>query len=220
MTKPAANGLLSSIGKKEIVAISGLGALGFLCVHFLGNTTIFFGREAFNAYAEHLHALGVLLYYAELGLAAVFATHIVFAVWVTLENRRARPVPYAVKAKSDQSRWASRLMIWSGLYMLVFIVAHLVNFRAKRGTDEIADLVGNLFSSPGWALYYAVSMALVAFHLSHGIWSAMQTLGVGMANEGFRRNMEKIALGVSIVFGVGFGLMPVLVYLRPMHLPH
>lgn len=212
-------GPLSSIGKKEIVAISGLAALGFLAVHLLGNTTIYFGREEFNNYAHHLHGFGALIYFAEAGLAAVFCVHIVFAIWVTLENWRARPIAYEAKApKSRNTRYGSRLMIWSGLYMLAFIIIHLVNFRAHREEAEIADLVGRLFSNPGWAVYYAVSMALVGFHLSHGIWSALHTLGLGMDNEGVKNRMQNVALGVSIVVGAAFGLMPILVFLRPEHL--
>ncbi|MCB9480105.1 MAG: succinate dehydrogenase cytochrome b subunit [Deltaproteobacteria bacterium] len=208
MSKPP---LLSSIGKKQVVALSGIALMGFIAMHLLGNANIYFGAEFFNKYAHKLHSLGPLMTIAEVGLLAVFLLHIAFALTVTAQNLAARPVRYKVKKSSSERTPGSRFMAFSGVYMLVFIIVHLVNFRAQRGHGEISEIVGGLFQEPAWAIFYSVSMLLVALHVSHGFWSAFQTLGGGTAQSHVVKAVRNTGVAFSLIVGLGFAGMPIVV---------
>ena len=198
----------SSVGKKSIMAASGLLLTLFICTHLLGNSISFLGRGAFNSYAERLHSLGVLIYLFELGLLTLFLIHILTGVILYLENLGARPSRYSVDTSEGGRSWGSRTMPYTGVIILVFIIVHLMNFHFTDKSVLIADLVRELLSSPGLAFFYIFSLVALALHLSHGFWSLFQSIGFN--HEKYNQLLLKGALAFSILVGIVFTLIPVL----------
>jgi len=198
----------SSVGKKSIMAASGLLLSLFLLTHLLGNATSFLGREAYNAYAEKLHSLGALVYVFEAGLLALFLIHILTGTILYLENLQARPSRYSVNTSEGGRSWGSRTMPYTGIIIFVFIIVHLLNFHFTDRSVSTADLVRELLSRPGLALFYIFSLLAVALHLSHGAWSLFQSIGIN--HEKYNQLLLKGALIFSILVGTVFILIPVL----------
>ena len=198
----------SSVGKKSIMAASGLLLTLFICTHLLGNSISFLGREAFNSYAERLHSLGALIYFFELGLLTLFLIHILTGVILYFENLGARPSRYSVDTSEGGRSWGSRTMPYTGAIILVFIIVHLMNFHFTDKSVLIADLVRELLSRPGLAFFYIFSLVALALHLSHGFWSLFQSIGFN--HEKYNQLLLKGALTFSILVGIVFTLIPVL----------
>lgn len=198
----------SSVGKKSIMAASGLLLSLFLLTHMLGNSTSFLGREAFNTYAEKLHSFGVLVDIFSLVLLALFLIHIITGVILYLENLQARPARYSVNSSEGGRSWGSRTMPYSGVIILIFIVVHLLNFHFTDKSIPVADLVRELLSRPGLALFYIFSLLCVALHVSHGVWSLFQSMGFN--HEKYNRILMNGAVAFSIVVGLVFILIPFL----------
>jgi succinate dehydrogenase / fumarate reductase cytochrome b subunit len=198
----------SSVGKKSIMAASGLLLTFFIVTHLLGNSVSFLGREAFNSYAERLHSLGALIYFFELGLLTLFLIHILTGVILYFENLGARPSRYSVDTSEGGRSWGSRTMPYTGAIILVFIIVHLMNFHFTDKSVLIADLVRELLSRPGLAFFYIFSLVALALHLSHGFWSLFQSIGFN--HEKYNQLLLKGALAFSILVGIVFTLIPVL----------
>ena len=198
----------SSVGKKSIMAASGLLLSFFIVTHLLGNSVSFLGREAFNNYAERLHSLGVLIYLFEIGLLTLFLIHIITGIILYLENLQARPSRYAVNSIEGGRSLGSRTMPYTGVIILVFIIVHLMNFHFTDKSVPIADLVRELLSRPGLAFFYIFSFVALALHLSHGFWSLFQSIGFN--HQKYNQLLLKGALVFSILVGTVFILIPVL----------
>jgi succinate dehydrogenase / fumarate reductase cytochrome b subunit len=168
----------SSLGKKYIMAVTGLMLGGFLLVHAAGNSSIFWGRHAFISYAEHLHSLGPLIPAAEIILLAIFVIHVVTGISLYLQNLLARADRYAVSKPAGGRTWGSRTMPYSGAVILLFILLHLFNVRFTDQSVPVADTVSTVLTNPLYTLLYATGVALLALHISHGFWSLFQTLGI------------------------------------------
>jgi len=225
--------LFSSIGKKTVVALTGIALVLFVVGHLLGNLSIFFGPEALNSYAMHLRDLGPLLWVARIGLLVAVGLHIGFTMLVWKENQEARPQKYAVAAPMKTTIFA-RTMRLTGLIVLAFIAFHLAHFtlliiqpgyasfRTEIDGREVHDVYRMVvlgFRNPLVSGFYIFSLALVAFHLSHGIGSLFQTLG--LSNKTLRPTFEiaarviawalfagYAAIPVSILLGLGKGIVP------------
>jgi len=198
----------SSVGKKSIMAASGLLLTIFILTHLLGNSVSFLGREAFNSYAERLHSLGFLIYIFELGLLTLFLIHILTGVILYFENLGARPSRYSVDTSEGGRSLGSRTMPYTGVIILVFIFVHLMNFHFTDKSVPTADLVRELLSRPGLAFFYIFSLVALALHLSHGFWSLFQSIGFN--HEKYNQLLLKGALVFSILVGTVFILIPVL----------
>jgi succinate dehydrogenase / fumarate reductase cytochrome b subunit len=198
----------SSVGKKSIMAASGLLLSLFLLTHMLGNSVSFLGRDAFNTYAERLHSLGILVYIFEIGLLTLFLIHIITGIILYLENLQARPSRYSVNSSEGGRSWGSRTMPYTGAIILVFIIVHLMNFHFTDKSVPVADLVRELLSSPSLAFFYIFSLVALALHLSHGFWSLFQSIGFN--HEKYNPLLLKGALVFSILMGTVFILIPVL----------
>jgi succinate dehydrogenase / fumarate reductase cytochrome b subunit len=198
----------SSVGKKSIMAASGLLLSLFLLTHMLGNSVSFLGRDAFNTYAERLHSLGILVYIFEIGLLTLFLIHIITGIILYLENLQARPSRYSVNSSEGGRSWGSRTMPYTGAIILVFIIVHLRNFHFTDKSVPVADLVRELLSSPSLAFFYIFSLVALALHLSHGLWSLFQSIGFN--HEKYNPLLLKGALVFSILMGTVFILIPVL----------
>lgn len=222
----SAHAFWSTVARKILLAITGLGLSLFVVGHLAGNLLLFVSPEAFNSYSNHLISLGPFLVVIELALLAVFLIHIFTAVLTTWKNWKSRENRYAVTgSRGGPSRMtlASKTMIWSGLVILVFLVVHIVTLKYGPGMEQgyvttidgeqvrdLYRLVVELFANPLYTLFYVVSMAFLGFHLSHGLWSAVQSLG------GFHRRLTPIIYGfgfaAAVAFGVGFLVIPVWFY--------
>lgn len=172
----------AAAGKKAIMAVTGALLWLFVIVHLAGNLQAFAGAEALNSYAEKLKAVPAILWGARAGLLGLAVLHIAAALQLMALKQKARPVAY-VKKVPTTSTWSSRVMYWSGPVLFAFIVFHLADLTlgvANPGFAE-GEVHANLvrsFSRPLIAGFYIVSMSMLWAHLSHGIWSLFQTLGV------------------------------------------
>ena len=202
----------SSIGKKLMMAITGFSFCGFLAAHLAGNLTIYGGKEAFNGYAAHLHALGPLLTVAELGLLTFALVHVITGLALFLGNLKARPVRYAVNKSAGGRTVGSATMPYTGVILLAFIIFHLMNFHFVDKTDTtIFNIVANAFSNTGYVLIYIVAMVAAAIHVSHGFWSAFQTVGAN--HPKYMPLFRTVSIAFAVVVGIGFGFLPIYIFL-------
>ncbi len=206
------NTLGSAIGKKLMMAATGLGFIGFLKVHLAGNLTLYGGKDAFNSYAEHLHALGPLVNVFEVGLLTLALIHVLTGLTLFLGNWRARPTRYVATASAGGRSLGSRTMPYTGLIILLFVIYHLANFHFvdKTGTT-IFNIVQSAFKNPVNIVIYIAAMIALAIHVSHGFWSLFQTIGAN--HPKYMPAIRLIGLLLSVVFGIGFGFLPVYVAL-------
>ena len=200
----------TSVGKKLMMAVTGLAFCGFLGTHLAGNLTLYGGADAFNSYAEHLHALGPLLSLAEFGLLALFLVHIFTGLTLFYQNFKARPERYVVNRAAGGRTLGSRTMPYTGILILAFVIYHLINFHfVDKSNTTIFAVVSGTFSDPLPVVLYIAAMAVVAVHVSHGFWSLFQTFGAN--HPKYMPAVMAVGLLFSIAVGVGFGLLPVVV---------
>ncbi len=213
----------SSVGRKIIMAVTGIVLVGFVCVHLLGNSSMFVGADAINAYAQKLHSLGPFVWVFRLVMLVAFALHIAFGIQLTLENKAATPEAN-VQVKRLKTGFGAETMIVSGLVMLAFVIYHLLHFTVRvtnpeiyvpLGGDGMVDvyfMVVNGFKSVLPVIIYLAGMLFLFLHVSHGFQSLFQTLGLsndkslpvtGMVSKlvGFVLLLGYIAIPLSIVFG-------------------
>lgn len=200
--------LTSSIGKKLLMALTGLGFCGFLAVHLAGNLSLYAGAEAFNSYAEHLHSLGPLVTAAEWVLLLMAVIHVLTGLILFVQNFRARPSRYAVNKQAGGRTIGSTTMPYTGIVLIVFVIWHLTDFHFvdKSGTT-IFDIVSLTLAKPGLAAFYLVCVVVAAIHISHGLWSAFQTLGISHIK--YSPIIKGAGLLFSLLIGFGFGLIPI-----------
>ncbi|MBL4635664.1 MAG: succinate dehydrogenase cytochrome b subunit [Kofleriaceae bacterium] len=212
----------SSVGAKHIMAITGLMLVGFVLAHMLGNLQIFIGRDALNGYAESLKALGPILWIMRIGLIVAVVIHIWSAVRLTTMNAAARPVKYKVVHR-EKSTFASRVMIWSGIIVLAFLVFHLMQFtfgggpfpddfnqlQQMEGYDrhDVFNMVVSGFSRAPVTIAYVIAMFLLCLHLKHGIGSLFQTLGIN--HPKFNGLIKMAAPGIAVLVFIGNVSMPI-----------
>ncbi len=214
--------LQSSIGRKLIMAVTGLLLLGFLVVHLLGNLYVFQGPEPLNAYAAWLKD-NPLLWPARLGLLATFCVHIWVGISLARENRAARPVRYRDGLTLPASTWASRSMIFTGLLVFAFVILHLAHFTwgwilpeayaqvDTQGRHDVYGMVVAGFATPWIAGLYVSAMGILAVHLTHAGQSFLQTLGVRY--EHGNQLVKAFGYGLVAAIAVGNLLLPTLVFL-------
>ena len=208
----------SSVGSKLLIALTGLGLLVFLILHLSGNLLFVVGPAAFNEYSHRLVS-NPLIYVIEAGLLAVFLLHVYKTINLYLGSREARPVRYVRKERAggpSRKNAASSTMILTGLITLVFVVLHLRTFKfgawylTERGVRDLYRLQLEVFSSPGYVVFYMISMVVIGFHLWHGVPSAAQSLGFDRLTD---TKILWIGRVVAIVIAGGFFLLPVYTYL-------
>lgn len=209
----------TTVGQKILMAISGLSLCGFLVAHLAGNLKLYAGEQSFNDYAHALHSLGPLLAAAEIGLFAMFALHIGLAISTGALNKVARGKDYFIKETkqgvSILPGGASSWMMVTGLIVLFFLVCHIVDMKLKVGpgvdyspalnAEKIADneyqAVKAVLSTPSRAFVYIVGLVALGIHLSHGIRSALQTLGVNHRRWNFVLQWVCVALAWTLAAG-------------------
>jgi len=173
--------LNSSIGKKITVGLAGLLLCGFLVGHLLGNLLLFVGRAQFNAYADFLES-SPLLPAAEFGLLALFLIHVIVTLYARWQNWQARPVDYDMCVSKGGRTVGSITMIYTAFLLLAFLAVHVATVKYGLGSEfrqnQLYERVMGFFRNPLIAGFYALAMAALGLHLSHGFQSAFQTLGV------------------------------------------
>ncbi|MES2309679.1 MAG: succinate dehydrogenase cytochrome b subunit [Verrucomicrobiota bacterium] len=180
----------STIGKKIIMAVTGLLLFGFVIIHMLGNWQVFSGSEALNEYAVLLKSKAAILWGFRFGLLGLVILHIWAAITLTLANRAAAPEKYA-DAKSLGTTWASRTMTFSGVVVLGFIIFHILHFTVRtipgspeyfqhdeKGRHDVYAMVVHAYRNPLIVTVYVVCVGLLCFHLSHGLQSMFRSLGL------------------------------------------
>ncbi|MGC8724586.1 MAG: succinate dehydrogenase cytochrome b subunit [Acidobacteriota bacterium] len=209
----------TTVGKKVVMAATGVLLVLFLIGHMLGNLQIFIGAERLNAYAHFLKSTGELLWGVRIVMLAAILLHILAAVQITLANWKARPVGYAMK-KDIETGYAARTMIVSGPLILLYVIYHLMMFTFLQTPQGLShtDVYGNVvkaFQQPGISAVYIVAMLVLGFHLYHGIWSMLQTLGI---NHPKLNRLRRIASAVlAILLAAGYISIPVSVLLGIVH---
>ena len=202
----------SSLGKKLMMAVTGLFFCVFLVLHLAGNLTIYMGKDTFNSYAQHLHSLGPLLTLAEWGLLIFAVTHISTGLLLFYQNFKARPTRYAVNKRAGGRTLGSATMPYTGVILLLFVIYHLFNFHFVDKTHTtIFQIVSNAFAQPSYVLIYTFAMIIASVHVSHGFWSAFQTLGAN--HPKYTPLLRGLSLVFSLIVGIGFGFIPVYVSL-------
>ncbi len=200
----------TSVGKKLLMALTGLAFCGFLSAHLAGNLTLYGGADAFNSYAEHLHSLGPLITVAELGLLALFLVHVLTGLVLFFQNFKARPQRYAVDHSAGGRTIGSRTMPYTGVLILLFIIYHLMNFHfVDKSQTTIFSIVAGAFANPIQMLLYIAAMIVVAVHVSHGFWSLFQTFGAN--HPKYMPAIKMLGILFAVAMGVGFGFIPVYV---------
>lgn len=200
--------LKTPIGKKLLMAITGLGFCFFLLIHLLGNLTLYGGKDVFMSYVEHLHALRPLVVVSEFGLLLFAAVHVGTGLILFLENFKARPVGYAVKKNAGGRTIGSATMPYTGFIILCFVVLHLINFRFIEQTPQaIYSAVSDALSLLPYQIIYIAAVILVAVHVSHGFWSLFQTFGANHIK--YMPFIQKAGISFAVLIGFGFGLIPI-----------
>jgi succinate dehydrogenase / fumarate reductase cytochrome b subunit len=211
----------STIGRKVIMAISGLILLLFLIGHMLGNTTIFAGSKSLNTYAEHIHSLGLLLWLERIVIFIALLFHIYFGIVLTLENANKK-IKY-VKRNYIRSTFSSRNMIYSGLIILLFLIYHILHFTLKvtnsklnnitivNGKTDVYKMMALSFNNSLICVIYITALLFLFLHLYHGISSFVQTLGCN--DEVSFPIVEKYAKIISILILIIFISVPLYLYI-------
>lgn len=213
--------LLASIGRKFLMSITGLFLVMFIGVHLIVNLLLIFddSGELFNIGA-HFMATNPAIRIMEPLLGLGFMIHILWSFVLEYQNWKARPIKYNKKSVAASSSWSSRNMLILGAMVLVFLVMHIIDFFwiIKFNPESLSvventemhnayELVSNLFKSNVlYDLIYVLGAVLLGFHLSHGFWSAFQTLGLN--NNNWMKRLKVLATIYAIIVAVGFSLIP------------
>ncbi|CAN5810333.1 succinate dehydrogenase cytochrome b subunit [soil metagenome] len=213
--------LTSSVGTKLLMGLTGVALFIYMILHLAGNALILAGPELFNEYSHKLISNPLILP-IEIGLLAIFLLHIYKALTMWTANRAARPVAYAKKelaGHTSRKSVASSTMIGSGLFLLVFVIIHVKQFKFGSWyqlTDStVRDLYRTeveVFQNPFWVAFYVVATLLVGLHLRHGIASAFQSLGLD--HPVYTRRLTVIGIAFALLIGIGLAIIPVWVYFR------
>jgi succinate dehydrogenase / fumarate reductase cytochrome b subunit len=228
--------LKASVVRKFVMGLSGLALVGFLIAHLAGNLLLFAPHgEAFNRYALTLENLGSLKIVAEIVLVILFGAHIVLAIKLTRENKRARPVKYALlrskqkggnlvqpQVASRTSRW----MVHTGFFFLLpFLIFHIAHFTKGPGIEagyvtqvdgeqarDLYRLVVEEFQNPIMVAVYVAVMLMMGIHLRHGFWSAFQSMGLSFPN--WRRPIMALGFLLALALAAGFLLIPIWIFVK------
>jgi succinate dehydrogenase cytochrome b subunit len=205
----------SSVGKKIVMAVTGLIWVAYLITHVLANLLVFQGPRKINAYSAFLHGTGGALWGARLVLIAALVLHVVTAVQLSARQHDARPVDYVAGRKPQASTLASRTIRWGGALILIFLVYHILHFTV--GTAHPSFIEGDPYHNVATGFhdlavvaFYLIIMAVIGLHLYHGVWSSGRSLGLSSPSPHPLR--RSLALVLALLIWLGFSVIPIAVY--------
>lgn len=211
--------LTSTVGKKYLMGLSGLVWTGFVFAHMAGNLLVFVGPDAYNSYGHALTS-GYMIYAVETALTLALLTHVGLAINLTMQNRAAKGSRYAVSGTREKgSNLASRTMAIQGSLVLVFIITHLATFKfghiymtEVNGVPmrDLFRLMVEVFAQPGYIFWYAVALAILLFHLSHGVGSIFQSFG--LLHPSYQPMIKRVSWTYAIVVTAGFLSQPLYLF--------
>jgi len=205
----------SSVGKKVIMAVTGLIWLAYLVTHVVANLLVFQGPVKINAYSAFLHGTGAALWVPRLVLIVALLLHVMAAVQLAARSHEARPTGYAAGRKPQVSTLASRTMRWGGALILIFLVYHILHFTVGTALPNFVEgdpyhNVATGFHNPLVVSFYLIVMAAVGLHLYHGVWSSGRSLGMSAPSP--RPLRRTVALVLALTIWLGFTIIPIAVY--------
>ena len=212
--------IFSSVGQKQLMAVSGIGWALFVLGHMAGNLLIFLGPEIYNTYSHALIS-NPGIYIAEFGLLALLLTHIVFAISVSIKNYRSKTSAAFEPNKDKGTGFIAKTMKYQGILILIFIVIHLINFKfgpeylVTYDEVEMRDLftlVALKFQSPLYVSFYCVLVFILGAHLAHGINSSF--LSLGLYSKKYDRLVRRSSIIYGVVIAIGFALPPIYLYFQ------
>jgi succinate dehydrogenase / fumarate reductase, cytochrome b subunit len=204
-----------AIGKKVVMAVTGVILFGYVLGHMLGNLQIFAGRQAINAYAHFLHSHEGALWVARVVLLASVVLHIVASVQLWILNHKARPVAY-VRKRDVPASYAARTMKWSGPIIAAFVIFHVLHLTTGdivplyQSAPDSPDAYNNVitgFQHPAIAIFYMLAVVLLSMHLYHGLWSMFQSVGVN--HPRYTPRLKRCAAIFAVLIAVGYISIPV-----------
>ncbi|MFA5074201.1 MAG: succinate dehydrogenase cytochrome b subunit [Nitrospirota bacterium] len=214
----------SVVGKKIIMAVTGILMFIFVLIHLAGNMTIFSGW--INAYGEHLHAFPLMVWAARAALIPIFLLHVFMGIHLTLQNNNARPQAYVMK-QNLRATFSGRTMIWTGLVLLGFILYHLLHFsfqiiypefaanlpanKDALGRPDVFKMIVSGFQQIPLAGLYVVGLIVLGLHLRHGVQSVFQSIGLN--SEKSLPVFDRISIVGSVVILIGYASIPVAIFL-------
>jgi succinate dehydrogenase / fumarate reductase cytochrome b subunit len=214
--------------RKSVIAITGLFLCVFLIVHLSANCILLFpesiARDLYNSYSTTLREstlIKIVAYFLYLSIIL----HAIYALLITLKNRKSKPEKYVVNLSNENSTWASQNMGLLGIVILLFIIVHLANFWARiklgvgeevrldaMGNKDVYEVTYSLFQNIYFVIFYTVISIPLALHLHHGLKSAFKSLG--FYHKKGLRVLAKISLIFAVIMGIGFGIIPFIVYFK------
>jgi succinate dehydrogenase / fumarate reductase cytochrome b subunit len=207
----------STNGKKVVMAVTGVIMFGFVVGHMLGNLQMYEAPEHINAYGHFLHNLGELLWIERSVLLLAIALHIIATIQLALRSKAARPIGYS-RRQAINSSYASRTMYWSGPIVLVFIIFHLLQFTAGYLHPQAQFVAGDVYHNVvsgfqvWWvSAWYIFAICLLGLHLSHGLWSMFQSVGLG--HPRLTPYLRTAARVIAILIVLGYISIPISVFL-------
>jgi succinate dehydrogenase / fumarate reductase cytochrome b subunit len=205
----------SSVGKKIVMAVTGLIWVAYLITHVFANLLVFQGPAKINAYSAFLHGTGGALWGARLVLIAALILHVIAAIQLAGRRQDARPAGYAAGLEHEVSTWASRTIRWGGALILVFLLYHILHFTVGTAHPNfvVGDPYHNVaagFRSLPVVVLYLVAMGAVGLHLYHGVWSSGRSLGMSPPSPHPLR--RTVALVLALLVWLGFTVIPIAVY--------
>jgi succinate dehydrogenase / fumarate reductase cytochrome b subunit len=211
---------MSTVGKKILMALSGIILFAYVVAHMLGNMQIYLGSEVINRYAQFLHSNEGMLWSARIVLLAAVLVHAVAGIQLYVRKREARPIPYRNK-ENIQATPASRTMIWTGIIIAVFVVYHVLDLTvgtARPAPYRELDPAFNIatgFSHAGPAIAYIVAMVALGFHLWHGVYSMFGSLG--LEHPRYMRGIRTVAAFAATIIALANISVPVAVLTGLLH---
>jgi len=235
MWRSLKNYIGSSVGKKQVMGFTGLILYSFLFAHLVGNLGLIAGSDRFNSYGNLLQStLREIIVPVEILLLACLLTHIVLAIWVSLENLAARPVRYSTYKSAGRTKklgrganLSSRSMMYAGLGLMLFITIHVLRFRfglfAPHPTTfvngiemrDIYTVVMSSFADPVFTVIYCIAFVVLATHLWHGVESSFQSAGFN--HPQYFPFVQAFSKLYAVAIGVGFNALAIWAYLQGVH---
>ena len=215
----------SKIFQKTLAALSGGFLVLFLVGHLAGNLQLFIpgelGQKQFNAYALFMTTNPAVIALSYVTYASIIL-HSILTVYLVIKSKLARPIKYQVSSGNSNSSWASRNMAFLGTMLLIFIIIHLRSFWYemhfgdigidKWGNKDLHTVTVSAFQNIFYTGFYILSMLMLAFHLSHGVGSAFQTLGLNTSK--YEKSITFFGKGIAIIIPLIFATIPIVLYVR------